>query len=137
MHLTHAEEEAGDYLKYINSNHGDEGHPWENPVFGVTSDNYEVSTYDSLSNAISNGEASHLYYTFPPIHVSDGGWFGWGAEDSENFGDDVGDANSKDMQLAYRINDNLVQHFNSLLEQIRKSQEWQPDGRKFLLFAWT
>lgn len=133
----HAEEEAGDYLKYINSNHGDEGHPWENPVFGVTSDSYEVNTYnDQLTNDIDGGESSHLYYTFPPIHVAEGSWFfGLGGEDGEDFGDDVGDANSKDMQLAYRINDNLIQHFNSLLEQIRKSQEWQPDGRKFLLFA--
>ena len=113
----HAEEEAGDYLKYINSNHGDEGHPWENAVFGVTSDSYEVNTYnDQLTNDIDGGESSHLYYTFPPIHVAEGSWFfGLGGEDGEDFGDDVGDANSKDMQLAYRINDNLIQHFNSLL----------------------
>ena len=139
----HAEEEAGDYLKYINSNHGDEGHPWENPVFEIKSDTYELTDnyLERAENDISEGEPYHLYYTFPPIHLSNDHWFNpfdgndGNDGDGEDFGDDVGDANSKDMQLAYRLNDNVVQHFNSLLEQIRKSQEWQPDGRKFLLFA--
>lgn len=131
-----ASDNGGDFLDYIKKNIGKSGTPWTTPILNVTDGEYNIKTYlkDENSMGIGKGNEKSLYYTFPPIHVSSGNWLGWGKEDSEDFGDDVGDASSKDMDLAYRINDNLVQHFNILSENIISSQGYRPDGRKYLMF---
>lgn len=128
---------GGDFLDYIKKNIGKSGTPWTTPILNVTKDNYDIKTYlkDENSMGVGKGNEKSLYYTFPPIHLSSGSWFfGAGKEDAEDFGDDVGDASSKDMDLAYRINDNVVQHFNILSENIIASQGYRPDGRKYLMF---
>lgn len=132
-----ASDNGGDFLNYIIKNIGKSGTPWTTPILNVTKDNYDIKTYlkDENSMGIGKGNEKSLYYTFPPIHLSSGSWFfGAGKEDAEDFGDDVGDASSKDMDLAYRINDNVVQHFNTLSENIIASQGYRPDGRKYLMF---
>lgn len=135
---SHIETEAGNYLKYIKDNIGGSGTPWSEYIAGIDGSSYDAATtLTNLDSAINEGNEKALYYTFPPIHVSSGGLFGFGKEDEEDLGlgDDVGDANSKDMDLAYRINDNVIQDFNMLLENIVSTHTKKPDSRKFLVFA--
>lgn len=132
----HIETEAGNYLKYIKDNIGGSETPWSEYIAGVDGSSYDVSsTIANLDSAIGEGNERSLYYTFPPIHIVKGFWVKDDNEEDLGLGDDVGNANSKDMDLAYRINDNVVQDFNMLLENIVSTHTKKPDSRKFLVFA--